>query len=378
MTSSRIVRFTMMTALMLAGAASAFALSPQYADWPKGPVQWLMTSDDQKAWKKVSTDQEAQDFIDLFWARRDPTPGTPRNEFKEQFEGRVKSADAGYKVGKVRGALTDMGRVFIVVGPPKQAQDTGHKGTLASTGMFGTNGGGLGGSSGFDPTARVGASATFEYDNPISVGLDSRPVKFIQDLYSGEYKLDPQSSNVFGAIKAAVQKAVVNPDLTTVPDWARPVQKTYKMVATTKPVVTAEAPAALPAQPAGAHHFTLAKDVTALSPVSSKDPFAGVESVTTFTKNDDLGYAFAYCSAGLDPAKSSLHMTLSITGGKAAMRGAADDVQPEAITVMPGCYMLRGAIPLADVSAGSYHFGLTVEDTATKQTYNLTKDFTVQ
>ena len=83
---------------LLALSASAFAaLSPKYADWAKGPEQWLMTRDDWRAWKNVKTDDEAHDFIELFWARRDPTPGTQINEFRDTFEGRVVYADKTYK-----------------------------------------------------------------------------------------------------------------------------------------------------------------------------------------------------------------------------------------------------------------------------------------
>ena len=108
---------------LLALSASAFAaLSPKYADWAKGPEQWLMTRDDWRAWKNVKTDEEAQAFIDLFWARRDPTVGTYQNEFQAEFEGRVAYADANYKSehGK-RGSLTEPGRVFILLGSPKNA-----------------------------------------------------------------------------------------------------------------------------------------------------------------------------------------------------------------------------------------------------------------
>ena len=84
-------------AVAITGGSALAALSSKYADWPKGPVQWLMTRDDWRAWKNVKTDEEAQAFIDLFWARRDPTVGTYQNEFQAEFEGRVAYADANYK-----------------------------------------------------------------------------------------------------------------------------------------------------------------------------------------------------------------------------------------------------------------------------------------
>jgi len=101
-----------------------FVRSPLHQDWGKGPAQWIMTADEQRQWKQITTDEEAETFILLFWARRDPTPGTPLNEFKADFEGRVKIADERYanrdSIGTVitRGAMSDRGRVLLVLGYP--------------------------------------------------------------------------------------------------------------------------------------------------------------------------------------------------------------------------------------------------------------------
>ncbi len=105
--------------LLVATTASA-ALSKKYQEWREGPAQWLMTVEEQRAWRDVKTDQQAVDFIDLFWARRDPTPGTPENEYRSEFEGRVIFADKAYAEKGRRGSLTDRGRVFIVLGSPDE------------------------------------------------------------------------------------------------------------------------------------------------------------------------------------------------------------------------------------------------------------------
>ncbi|MDX1582690.1 MAG: GWxTD domain-containing protein, partial [Thermoanaerobaculia bacterium] len=57
-------------------------------------------------------------FVDLFWARRDPTPSTPANEWKAAFEERVAVADEQWDEGRVRGSLTDRGRALILLGAP--------------------------------------------------------------------------------------------------------------------------------------------------------------------------------------------------------------------------------------------------------------------
>lgn len=110
---------SMCAILAIVMSTSALAnVSPKFIDWAQGPVRHLMTKEEVKKWKTLRSDDEAQAFIDLFWARRDPTPGTPRNEFREDFEARVDFADRNFGTGSVGGALSDQGKVFILFGPP--------------------------------------------------------------------------------------------------------------------------------------------------------------------------------------------------------------------------------------------------------------------
>ncbi len=101
-------------------ASAAAQVTPKYADWADSPVKFLMTRDETKQWKAIRSDDEAAAFIDLFWARRDPTPATPRNEFREEFDQRVAVADERFAGYRTRGALTDRGKVLILLGPPEQ------------------------------------------------------------------------------------------------------------------------------------------------------------------------------------------------------------------------------------------------------------------
>ncbi len=108
--------------LALAFAVTTTAqLGPKYADWGDGPAQHLMTKDEKKQWKAIHGDTEAAAFVELFWAKRDPTPDTPRNEFREAFDARVKFSDENFASHRLRGAMTDRGKVFILLGPPEQA-----------------------------------------------------------------------------------------------------------------------------------------------------------------------------------------------------------------------------------------------------------------
>src|SRR5437867_8954664 len=96
-------------------------MSADKTAWAKGPEQFLMTSEEKAMWQKLPSDDAALAFIDLFWARRDPTPNTPQNEFREEFEAKVKYADQNFKAPRVRGALTDRGKILILFGAPTKA-----------------------------------------------------------------------------------------------------------------------------------------------------------------------------------------------------------------------------------------------------------------
>lgn len=112
--------------MALALAAPAVAgLSPRYAGWADGPAGFLLTKQERKEWKKITTDQEAERFIELFWARRDPNLETPYNEFKARFEGLVKYADEHFATKDRRGALTDRGKVLILMGMPYSVERRG-------------------------------------------------------------------------------------------------------------------------------------------------------------------------------------------------------------------------------------------------------------
>lgn len=105
--------------LVLTTGASGAGLE-RYKDWSRSPeFTFLATDAEKKEWKKVTSDQEADHFIQLFWARRDPDLKTSANEFKVVFDQRVKEADAHFSMPRMRGSLTERGKLYILLGPPK-------------------------------------------------------------------------------------------------------------------------------------------------------------------------------------------------------------------------------------------------------------------
>ena len=374
------IRIALITTALASLAASAFAAAAPASprDFPNGPAQWLMTRADKADWRNVKTDAEAQRLIDLFWARRDPTPGTTRNEFREEFEARVVAADEAFPNSKTRGSLTDKGRVFILLGKPAGFTDEAHR--MHETHVSTTDLGGGG-------AHELAGKQIFTYPNAHALGLTG-DIYFFEDLRTHEYHFDPQRGNVAGALAAAVTRAVINPGLKEVPEWAtsQAIAASQHTLVTTdvkKPAPAAVGAAPVAVQPAGTRPLILLKDITAVNPRSASDPFGSLASLGAFTKADDLGYATSLCVANYDPqASPSIKVGMTITGEaggeKVRMTAPEEDYTPDAIRTLPGCYLVRGALPLADFGAGAYKLSLTLTDPTSQQKYNLEQSFKVE
>jgi len=102
--------------------------------WREGPVRYIIAKEEDKTYKALKTEQERANFIDLFWRRRDPTPNTEFNEFKEKFRNRALDANRLYAETSTPGWKTDMGKVYILVGPPdemvRDRMPRGNRGTV--------------------------------------------------------------------------------------------------------------------------------------------------------------------------------------------------------------------------------------------------------
>ena len=87
--------------------------------WGDGPVRWIMTPDEKRAWSELTSGAEWQEFVDKFWEARNPRPGNPDNSYKTAFDRRVAFADARFSESEgTRGSMTDRGMVFVLLGPP--------------------------------------------------------------------------------------------------------------------------------------------------------------------------------------------------------------------------------------------------------------------
>src|SRR5580658_3252943 len=90
-------------------------LSKTYRKWLDEDVRWIITDEERSAFMQLSNDEERDQFIEAFWQRRDPTPDTEENEFKEEHYRRIAYANEHYAAG-IPGWKSDRGRIYIVFG----------------------------------------------------------------------------------------------------------------------------------------------------------------------------------------------------------------------------------------------------------------------
>jgi GWxTD domain-containing protein len=96
-------------------------LSKTYKKWLDEDVRWIITDEEKSAFMQLSNDEERDQFIEAFWQRRDPTPDTEENEFKEEHYRRIAYANEHYAAG-IPGWKTDRGRTYIVFGPADEIE----------------------------------------------------------------------------------------------------------------------------------------------------------------------------------------------------------------------------------------------------------------
>ena len=92
-----------------------------YRKWLNEDVAYIITNEERAAFKQLATDAQREKFIQLFWVRRDPTPATVENEFKEEHYRRIAYTNEHFS-SSIAGWKTDRGRIYIQYGPPDEIE----------------------------------------------------------------------------------------------------------------------------------------------------------------------------------------------------------------------------------------------------------------
>jgi GWxTD domain-containing protein len=99
-----------------------------YKKWLDEDVIWIISDEEKQAFKQLSNDEERDSFIEAFWQRRDPTPDTEENEYKEEHYQRIAYANEHYAAG-IPGWKSDRGRMYIMYGKPDETDSHPSGGT---------------------------------------------------------------------------------------------------------------------------------------------------------------------------------------------------------------------------------------------------------
>jgi len=103
-------------------------LETPYKRWLEEDVVYIITDAEKKTFKALQTDDEREQFIEGFWLRRDPTPDTEENEYREEHYRKIAYANEHYASG-IPGWKTDRGRIYITYGPPDEIESHPSGGT---------------------------------------------------------------------------------------------------------------------------------------------------------------------------------------------------------------------------------------------------------
>jgi GWxTD domain-containing protein len=104
----------------LPAARARTELAERHRKWLEEEVVYIISEDEKKLFLSLPTDEDRDRFIEKFWADRDPTPGTPENEYKEEHYRRIQYANTYFGSSWVAdGWRSDRGRIYIILGPPR-------------------------------------------------------------------------------------------------------------------------------------------------------------------------------------------------------------------------------------------------------------------
>jgi len=201
--------------LALAGiaiAASALAQLSKYKDWDKSPEAYYLTPPERAEWKNVSTDEAAEKFIAIYFAKRGG------DTFKQDLSRRIAAADQQFKLQRYkRGADSVRGRLYIILGAPtRQAQSRAQEGAVDDSGGVTAPGIDTRGSAAMGASRSVNYSWTYLADRyPAAWGIGEFKAEITVDPAQGRDILQ-NAGEIEKIIATVCEKLIVNPNATVV------------------------------------------------------------------------------------------------------------------------------------------------------------------
>jgi GWxTD domain-containing protein len=124
--ASTVRRFWLSLSL-LGVAAPLGAATSREVDTRRFPrlVRVLLLPDEAALLKELRDEKDRLVFQQIFWARRDPIPGTPANEFEDHVRAVWKHADEVFSYSNQKGSETGCGQVLALLGRPEEVLGKG-------------------------------------------------------------------------------------------------------------------------------------------------------------------------------------------------------------------------------------------------------------
>jgi GWxTD domain-containing protein len=168
-------------------------LETPFKKWLNEDVTYIITDEERTAWKRFTTDEEREQFVEQFWLRRDPTPDTAENEFKEEHYRRIAYANERFASG-IPGWKSDRGRIYVTFGPPDEREEHPTGGT-------------------YDRPIEEGGGTTtvfpfekwrYRYLENVGNGTDIN-IEFVDPTMTGEYHMtmDPSEKDALSRVPGA-------------------------------------------------------------------------------------------------------------------------------------------------------------------------------
>lgn len=158
-------------------------LAGPWKKWLNEDVVYIITDEEKQAFKRLKTDEERQQFVEQFWLRRDPTPDTEENEYKEEHYRRIAYANDHFPSG-IPGWKTDRGRMYIKYGAPDEIDSHPSGGTYERPIEEG----------GGETSTYPFEDWRYRYIDGVGTNII---IEFVDQTMSGEYKIetDPEAKD---------------------------------------------------------------------------------------------------------------------------------------------------------------------------------------
>lgn len=155
---------------------------------------YIILPKEKSVFLKLESYRDRDIFIETFWKQRDPTPGTPQNEYKEELIKRFNYVNKLFGRGTSReGWMTDQGKFYMILGEPASKHDFSERRGIYPCQVwyyYGDKEGGLPAHFGLVFFKRKGIGEFRLYD-PVSDGISSLLMnmeKMSYDDYQAQYQ----------------------------------------------------------------------------------------------------------------------------------------------------------------------------------------------